>query len=98
MHFNLMNNENMIAAFALVLIIIFALAAFLDNRWRKVEPHRGFGFNPNPNFLPQRDDSDDQDSTSNLYLHYADLSAIGLGTAERQITSRAETQQNLEED
>jgi hypothetical protein len=98
MHFDLTNYDNIIATFALVLIIIFALAPFLDNRWRKAVPLRGFGVDHNPNFPPERDDSDDKDRAGNLHLRYADLSARGLGTAKQQITFRGEKQQNLEED
>ena len=84
MHFDLTNYENIIASFALVLIII-DLAAFLDNRCRKAEPLSRFGFDHNPNFQPERDDSDDKDRTSNL------------GTAEQRIMFRGDTQQNLED-
>ena len=86
MYFDLTNHENLIAAFALVIIIILALAAFLDRRWRKTERLRGFG------------PPGSADSVIGLYARYADLSARSLGTAEQQITFRGETQQHLEED
>jgi hypothetical protein len=89
MYFDLTNYENIIAAFALVLIIIFALAAFLDNRWRKAEPFRDFGSDHKPN-SPQ--ESTDKDRASRLCAYYADLSARDLGAAEQQITFRGETQ------
>jgi hypothetical protein len=98
MHFDMTNYDTIIATFALVFIIIFALAPFLDHRWRKTVPLRGFGVDHNPNFPPERDDSDDKDRANNLHLRYADLSARGLDTAKQQITFRGETQQNLEED
>jgi amino acid transporter len=66
MYFDLTNYENIIAAFALVLIIIFALAAFLDNRWRKAEPFRDFGSDHKPN-SPQ--ESTDKDRASRLYAY-----------------------------
>jgi hypothetical protein len=98
MYFDLSSYENVIAIFGLALIIIFALAAFLDSRWRKPEPHRDFGSDYKPNCAPEGDRSDDTSRTSGLYARYADLSARGLGTAEQQIIFRGETQQNLEGD
>jgi hypothetical protein len=94
MHFDLTNYQNTIAAFAVVLVIIFALAAFLDNRLRKAELLRGIGFNHNPNFPLE---SDDNDGTSNLYLRHADLNSTDPGTAEEHITFRGDALQTLEE-
>ena len=93
MHFDLTNHENVIAAFALVLIIILGLVAFLDSRRRNAEPLGGFGSDHEPNCPPKSGDS-----VISLYARYADLSARGLGTAEQQITFRGETQQKFEGD
>ncbi len=91
MNFDLTNHESLIAAFALVIIIILALAAFLDHRWRKTERLRGFGSDHKSNCPPGS-----AESVIGLYARYADLSARDLGTAEQQITFRGETQQDLE--
>lgn len=48
MYFDLTKYENISAAFALVLIIIFGLAAFLDKRWKKAKSLREFGSATNP--------------------------------------------------
>jgi hypothetical protein len=45
----LTNTEVIIGGFALFLIIIFALAAFLDKRWRTAAPLCDFGSDHKPN-------------------------------------------------
>jgi hypothetical protein len=60
---DLTNYENIIIALALVLVIIFALAAFLDNRWRKAERLRNFGSDLKP-FIPPESDEQRQDERS----------------------------------
>ena len=97
-YFDLTNYENIIGALVLVLIIIFALAAFHDSRWRKTDPLSDFDFDHNPNCPLESFYSDDKDRASDRYARYAGLSARDLGTADQQITSRGETQQNLEGD
>ena len=97
MQVDLMNYENIIAAFIVVLVVIFALAAFLDNRWRKAGLLRSFGFGHDRNILPKHNDSDDKERMSNLYLRYADSSCLDVDSAEKQIAFQEETQQNFEE-
>jgi len=91
-------NTQLIIGFGLFLIIIFALAAFLDKRWRTTALLREFGSDHKPNFLRQKSNCDDEDRSSELYTRHADLSARGLGTAEPRITFRGEKQQNLARD
>jgi hypothetical protein len=50
----------------------FARAAFLDNRLRKAELARGYGFAHNTNLPPEGDGGGDKERTRNLYLLYAD--------------------------
>ena len=95
MYVHFTNTQVIIGGFALVLIIIFALAASLDKRWRTAAPLRDFGADQKTNSLRQSSGSDDKDGSSKLYTRYADLSARGLGTAEQCITFRGEKQQNL---
>jgi hypothetical protein len=90
--FDLTEYENAIATLALVLIIIFAFAAFLDSRWRRARGHSCLGDDQKPSCAPE---SDDRDRASGLYSH---LSTRGLGTAEQQSAFRGETPQNLEGD
>jgi hypothetical protein len=92
MYFDLINLENIIAAFAIVLIMIFALAAFLDSRGRKAEPLRRFGSDHGPQYP-----SEGREGVIGLYAPYADLSACGLGTPGQQIRLRREAPQNFEE-
>jgi len=98
MYVHLTNTQVIIGGFALILIIIFAVGAFLDKRWRTAAPHRDFGANQKPNSLRQSSSCDDKDGSSNLYMRYADLSARSLGTAEQRITFRGKTLQNQEGD
>ena len=91
MYFDLTNLENTIAASAIVLIVIFALAAFLDSRCRKAEPLRRFGFDHGPQYP-----SESPEGAIGLYAPYADLSACGLGTPGQQIRFRTQISQNLE--
>jgi hypothetical protein len=98
MHFDLTSHESIYAALVLALIILFALAAFFDYRWKKAAPHRSFSFNQNNTIPAEPDITDNKESMSNLYLSHADLSALGLGTAEQQITVRGKTQQDHEDD
>ena len=95
MYFHFTNTQVIIGGFALFLIIIFALAAFLDKLWRTEAPLREFGADHKPNSLRQSSSRDDKDGSSKLYTRYADLSARSLGTAEQVITLRGEKQQNL---
>lgn len=94
MFVHLTNIQVIIVGFALILIIIFALAAFLVIRWRKAAPLRDFGPNLKPNSFLQSLGRDDRDRASDLHTRYADLTARGLGTAEQCITFRGETQKN----
>jgi hypothetical protein len=89
--------ESIIAVLALILITVFSLAAFSDRHWRNAGS-RDFRIDQNRNIRPGRDDSDDKDITSNLYLRYADLSARSLGTAEKQIRVHGQKRQNVEDD
>lgn len=95
MYVHLTNTQVIIGSFALILIITFALAAFLDKRWRTALPHRHFDSNQKLDSIRQSSSRDDKVGPSNLYTRYADLSARGLGTAEQRITFRGEKQQNL---
>jgi hypothetical protein len=95
MYVHLTNTQVIIGGFALVLIVIFALAAFLDKRWRTAASLRDFGSDHKPNSLRQSSSRDDKDGSSKLYTRYADLSARGIGSAEQCITFRGEKQQNL---
>lgn len=91
----LTNTHIIIGTFVLVLMIIFTLAAFLDKHWRTAEPAPcEFGSDHKPNSLRQSS----KKSPSKLYTRYADLSARGLGTAERRITLRVKKQPNQEVD
>ncbi len=92
---HLTNTEVIIGGFALVLIIIFVLAAFLDKRWGTAAAHRDFGADEKPNSLKQISKGIDKDGSSKLYTRYADLSARALGTAEQCIAFRVEKHQNL---
>lgn len=91
MYFELTNLEDIISAFALALIMILALAAFLDSRCRKAEPLRRFGSDHRPKYP-----SESSEGVIGLYAPYADLSACGLGTPEQQIRLRRKIPQNLE--
>jgi hypothetical protein len=95
MYVHFTNIQVIIGGFALFLIIIFALAAFLDRRWRISAPPRAFGSDHKTNFLQQSSSRDEKDGSSNLYTRYADLSARSLGTDEQPITLRGEKQQSL---
>lgn len=96
MYFDLTKYENTIAIFAFVLIAIFALAALLDNRWRKTAQLSKLGPDDRASFPPKRVDSGDKIKTGDLYACYADLSARSLGTAEPLITLRGEVHKNLD--
>jgi hypothetical protein len=67
--FDLTKYENIIALFALVLVITFASAAFLDNRWKKAAPRREFGSDDNPDSRPKSAESDGKDVANDLYTH-----------------------------
>lgn len=95
MYVHFTNTQLIIGGFALFLIIIFVLSAFLDKRWRTAAPLRASGSDFKPNSLRQSSTCDDEDGSSELYARYADLSASGLGTAEQRITLRGERQHNL---
>ncbi len=95
MYFHLTNTQVIIVSFALVLIIIFALAAFLDKRRRATATRRDFATDDTPDILRQSSSRDDKDRSSTIYTRYADLSACRLGTAEQRITLRGEKQQAL---
>jgi hypothetical protein len=95
MYFHLTDTQVILGGFALALIIIFALAAFLDKRWRTAAPLHDFAFDRKPNSLRQSSRRDDKDRASNLHTRYADLSARGLGTDEQRITLRGKRQQKL---
>ena len=94
MYVHLTNTQIIICGFALVLILIFVLAAILDGRWKTEAPHREFGPDSKPDFLPQSSKRNDKDGSSKLYTGYADLSARALGTAEQSIAFHGEVQQN----
>ena len=53
MYFDLTKYENTIAIFAFVLIAIFALAALLDNRWRKTAQLSKLGPDDRASFPPK---------------------------------------------
>jgi len=95
MYFHLTDTQVTLGGFALALTIIFALAAFLDKRWRKAAPLHKLGSDQEPNSLRQSSSRDDKDGPSQLYTRYADLSARGLGTDEQHITLRGKRQQKL---
>lgn len=95
MYFHLTNTQVIIVSFALVLIIVFALAALLDKRRRTAAARRAFASDHNSDFLPQSSSRDDKDGSSKIFTRYADLSACRLGTAEQRITLRGEKQQAL---
>ena len=95
MYFHFTNTQLINGGFALFLIIIFALSAFLDKRWGTAAPLSALGSNHKPNSLRQSSSCDDEDGSSEIYTCYADLYASGLGTAEERITFRGEKQQNL---
>ncbi|WP_348263285.1 hypothetical protein P8935_01735 [Telmatobacter sp. DSM 110680] len=94
MYVHFTNTQLIIGGFALFLIIIFALSAFLDKRWRTVVSLRALGADHKPYSLRQSSSCDDKDGSSNLYERYADLSARSLGTAEQRITFRGKSHQN----
>jgi len=95
MYVHLTNTQVIFGGFALFLIIIFALAVFLDKRWRTAAPLRDFVADHKPNSLRQSSSRNDKDGSSTLYTRYADLSARGLDTAEQRIPFHGEKQQNL---
>ena len=64
MYFHLTNTQVIIVSFALVLIIIFALAAFLDKRRRTAATRRDFATDHKPDFLRQSSSRDDKDGSS----------------------------------
>ena len=98
MYFHLTNTQVIFGGFALILIIIFALATFFENRCRKAAPLCDFGSDHNPNSPLQSSGRDNKDRSSNLHTRFADLSATGLGTAEQRISFRGKTLQNQEGD
>ncbi len=98
MYGHLTNAQVIIGGFALVLIFIFALAAFLDKYWRTTEPSRKFGSDGKPCSFAQRFVRHSNDESSALYSRYADLCTCGLGTSTQQICFRGEKQQNLARD
>ena len=87
MDFDLTNYENITVAFALVLVVIFALAAFFDYRWRKAGWLPTFGSGHQPSISPE---STTKTGRANLYAHYADSNARRFGTAQQRITFRSE--------
>ena len=87
MYFDLTNYENITVAFALVLVVIFALAAFFDYRWRKAGWLPTFGSDHQPSISPE---SDEKDRTSDLYAYYADSNARRFGAAQQRITFRSD--------
>jgi hypothetical protein len=94
MYFHLTNTQIIIGGFALVLTIIFALAAFLDKRWRTAGiATSALSKKPIPSGkAPTRDDTD---GSSDMYTRRADLVASGLGTVEQRVTLSSERQHNL---
>ena len=90
--------ESIIVALALILVTVFSLAASSDRHWRRAWLPRDSRFGHKHSLRPERDDSDDKDMTSNLYLRYADLSARSLGTADKQIRVHGQKSQNVEDE
>lgn len=95
MQADLTNTQVVIGAFALILTMIFALAAFLDKRWIPRARLRDFGSDQKPHSLRRSSSRDDKEESSTLYTRYADLSAKDFGAAEQQITFRGEKQRNV---
>lgn len=93
MYFHLTNIQIIIGGFALVVTIIFALAAFLDKRWRTAG-HHDLGSEQKANSFRQSSNRDDKDASSDVHRR-ADLVASGLGSDEQRITLRSEKQHNL---
>jgi hypothetical protein len=60
MYVHLTNAQVIIGGFALVLIVIFALAAFLDKRWGTAAPLHNFGSDHKPNSHRQSSSRDDR--------------------------------------
>ena len=89
MYVHLTNTQVIIGSFALILIITFALAAFLDKRWRTALPHRHFDSNQKLDSIRQSSSRDDKVGPSNLYTRYADLSARGLAPLSNVLLSEA---------
>ena len=98
MYRHLTNAQVIIGGFALILILIFALAAFLDKHWKTPTPSRKSGSDGKPCSFPQSFVRDGKDESSALYSRHADLCTCGLGTSEQQICFRGEKQQNLARD
>ena len=60
MYVHFTNTQVILGGFALVLILIFAFAAFLDRRWRGGAPLHGFGMDHKPNSLRQSSNRDER--------------------------------------
>ena len=87
MYSDLTNYGKIVVAFALVLVVIFASAAFFDHRWRKAGWLPTFGSGHQPSISPE---STTKTGRANLYAHYADSNARRFGTAQQRITFRSD--------
>ena len=84
--------------FVFALIFNFALAAFLDHRWRKGNRRRNLKRGHGAHFTLQSAGRTDKAMASNLQTPFADLSASGLGTAGQRIAFREKALPVLEEE
>ena len=98
MYVHFTNTQVVLGGFALSLINIFALAAFLDKRWRTAAPLRDFGSDHKPYSLLECSSRNHKAGANKLYTRYAALSARSLGAAEQAITLSGEKQQSLATD
>jgi len=96
MYGHLTNAQVIIGGFALILIL--ALALFLDKHRRTTAPSRKFRSDGRPCSFPQSFVRHGNDESRALYSRYADLCTCGLGTSKQQICFRGEKQQNLARD
>jgi len=88
-----------LGGFALILVIIFALAAILERRWGKGSAFRSDIGSEDGNILLARSGShDDHDGPDNLQARGADLSEWGIGSAQPRISFRDTSHQSSKKD
>ena len=95
MYFRLTNGKFIIGGYLLFLLIIFALAAFLDRHHKTTAPLRKFGPDGKRCSFSQSFVRDGKVKSGALYSRHADLCTCGLGTSEQQICLRGEKRPNL---
>jgi len=91
-HYHLTNIQLLLGGFALVLIIIFAVAAFLDIRSRKAALLRSSRLELDANFVANDPGVENRSSANYPRATYADSTEPELDTPEGQITFDSELQ------